>query len=105
MSDAFESAVEPQGRYGAVYERDDQTAFFYLLDLDRPNNRQIIEALNVDFLDVLPTKSPATIIWGSVRRIVGLIVGGHLVAVFDLAAPSPHGRRATNEDMGYFRKN
>jgi len=41
----YESAVQVAGRFGAVYERDDQTAYFYLLDLQKTEGRQIISAL------------------------------------------------------------
>lgn len=105
MSDAFESAIEPLGRYGAVFERDNDSSYFYLLDLERPSDLQIIEAFNVDFLDESERNAPPIVVWGSVRRIVGLLLDGRLIAIFDLAAPSPHGRRATNADMIYFGKN
>ena len=39
MIDVYESAVDQTGRFGAPFERDDETAF-YLLDLGRTQDSQ-----------------------------------------------------------------
>ena len=33
MIDVYESVTDETGRFGAVFERDDETAFFYLFDM------------------------------------------------------------------------
>jgi len=103
MIDVFESAVEPNGRYGAVFEQDNETAYFYLLDFERPEGRHIIEALNLHSLMSLTEEAPAAVVWGAMSGIVGLMVDGNAIAVFDLTIPSPNGRPAKSEDMIYFK--
>jgi len=58
MVDVYESAVEEAGRFGAVFERDDETAFFYLLDLHKQEGSQIVSAFSTDVVNNMPYDVP-----------------------------------------------
>jgi hypothetical protein len=83
---AFESAVQPQGRFGAVFERDDETAYFYLLDLHRPEGRRIIGAYWLAAVVSMPPNTGARVTWTPEGDMAGLVIEGWLIAVFDLAS-------------------
>jgi len=82
----FESAVQPQGRFGAVFERDDETAYFYLLDLRRPEGRQIIGAYGLGAVGDMPPEIDARVTWTPEGDLAGLFVGERLIAVFAIAS-------------------
>ena len=102
MIDTYESAVEPNGRFGAVFERDEETAFFYLLDLARDESNQIIEAFNAHFVAAMPADVRIDLQWSAGGEVAGLRVEGDLAAVFDLRSPGRKGRIASNEDESLF---
>jgi hypothetical protein len=82
--DIFESAVRPQGRLGAVFERDDETAHFYLLDLCRPDGHQIIGAFLLAAVVTMPPEACVRVTWTPEGDMAGLFLEGRLFAVFDL---------------------
>lgn len=100
--DVYESAIDATGRFGAVFERDDETAFFYLLDLRLPEGNQIAEAFNAHTVTQMPGETPAAVEWSSTGEVVGLHAGGALIAVFDLRNDARQGRWATDEDARLF---
>jgi len=102
MIDVYESAVDHAGRYGAVFERDDETAFFYLLDLARDEASQIVEAFNAHTVTTMPGDAPVSLQWNSSGDAVGLFVAGAIIAVFDLRSDGRKGRSATGDDEGLF---
>jgi hypothetical protein len=103
MIDVYESAVEGTGRFGAVFERDDDTAYFYLLDMRKEEAGQIIVALSVDAINEMAADVPISIKWNGSASAAGLFVSGNLLALFDLREPEPSGRCATAEDRSLFR--
>lgn len=98
MIDVYESAIDATGRFGAVFERDDETAFFYLLDLRLPEGNQIAEAFNTHTVTQMPGETPVAVEWSSAGEVVGLRVDGVLLAVFDLRIDERKGRWANDED-------
>lgn len=104
MVDICESAIDPTGRHGAVFERDDDTAFFYLLDLTRPDDNQIVEAFNAYPVTDMPTDAPVAVHWAASSEAVGLYVADRLVALFDLTGEGQLGRWATDEDRSFFAR-
>jgi hypothetical protein len=102
MIDVYESAVHQAGRYGAAFERDGETAFFYLLDLAAAEDMQIIEAFNAHTVTAMPPDVPIAVRWAVSGEAVGLYVAGELVALFDLRNDERKGRWATEEDRSLF---
>ena len=105
MIDIYESAVHAAGRWGAFYERDDETAYFYLLDLQRPADRRIISALTVDAANRISPDLPVSVRWSEAADLVGLFVDHALTAIFDARQNVPHGRIAELEDNHWFQPN
>lgn len=102
MIDIYESAVEVTGSFGAVFERDDETAFFYLLDMRKSEGRQIVSAFKVEKTDNSPSDMPVSVRWSEAAPIVGLFVNGALMAVFDLRSGDLKGRYAEDDDARWF---
>jgi len=102
--DVFESDVRPDGHFGAVFERDDETAYFYLLDLRRPTGQQTVAAYCVASAVAMPADVPARVTWTSEGDMAGLFLDGWLIAVFDLvSAPEEYeGREARPDDRSRF---
>lgn len=103
MIDVYESATDETGRFGAVFERDNETAFFYLLDMREQNGGRIISAFNAKLVTEIPADAPVSIGWNPSGVVVGLFVSGKLSAVFDLRTDTPTGRWANGEDAHLFR--
>ncbi|MDB5673322.1 MAG: hypothetical protein JWM65_304 [Sphingomonas bacterium] len=103
MIDIYESGVEAAGRFGAVFERDDETAFFYLLDMRRPEGTQIVSAFAVERANNTPADVPVSVRWSETAAIAGLFTGGVLIAVFDLRSAVAKGRYAEGADSRWFR--
>ena len=102
MIDIYESAVDRRGRYGVVFERDDDTSFLYLLDLTRSQGHQIIAVFDVRKVNAMLENASVLLEWDSVGEIAGLFIDGHLTALFDLTGEDPLGRYATSEDEARF---
>ena len=102
MIDVCESAVDPAGRFGAAFERDDETAFFYLIDLERTGDSRIVEAFNAQTVTDMPADAPVAVRWSANGEAVGLYVARNLVALFDLGKDGRKGRWATSEDASLF---
>lgn len=103
--DAFESAIQPQGRFGAVFERDDETGYFYLLDLHRSEGSQIIGAFWLAEVVAMPPNIAVRVTWTPEGDMAGLVVEGRLVAVFDLGSAQAdrcEGRAARPDERGRF---
>lgn len=102
MIDVYESATDDLGRFGAVFERDDETAYFYLLDMRKQEGNRIVSAFNTKAVTDLPADTPVSIRWSSSVAAVGLFVDGVLSAIFDLRTGDPTGRWADLEDSHLF---
>lgn len=63
MIDVYESAVEKTGRFGAVFERDDETAYFYLLGMQMSEGSQIVSAFNVEKVNRMSADLHVTVKW------------------------------------------
>jgi hypothetical protein len=88
-----------------VFERDDDTAYFYLLDMREQEGRQIISAFNAGPLTQMPADTPVSIRWSLSDAAVGLFVAGALSVVFELGVAAPTGRWANPEDGRLFPTN
>ena len=102
MIDVYESSVDHEGKYGAAFERDDETAFFYLLDLARDGGDRILEAFNAHTIPAMPADVRIDLEWTAADEAVGLRAGGNLIALFDLRNKGRKGRWATKADEGLF---
>ncbi|MCB5946117.1 DUF2251 domain-containing protein [Acidocella sp. KAb 2-4] len=105
MIDVYESAIDEVGRFGAAFERDDETAYFYLLDMRKQDGMQIISTFNAKAVTELPAGTPVSVRWSSSAAAVGLFVGGTLLAIFDLRTATPIGRWADPADNRLFPVN
>jgi Uncharacterized protein conserved in bacteria len=102
MTDVYESATDGTGLWAAVFERDDDTAYFYLLDLTQAESGKIVEAFNAEELTAMPAATPISIRWDTSGDFVGLFATGSLVAIFDIRSDGKKGRRANNDDRKLF---
>jgi hypothetical protein len=98
--DIYRSATNQDGRLGAVFEQDDQTAFFYLIDLIVSGGMRITEAFDVATL--VTTDADVDVKWNAHGNVAGLFCEGGLIAVFDVRAGAPYGRRAEADDESVF---
>ncbi|WP_295636486.1 DUF2251 domain-containing protein [Novosphingobium sp.] len=103
MVDVYESSVEAAGRFGSVFERDEETAFFYLLDLHKREGNQIVGTFRADIVNSMPVDVPVSIRWNSSGTATGLFVNGRLLAIFDLQADELKARYANGGDDDLFR--
>jgi hypothetical protein len=104
-TNAFNSAVHPEGVYAAVFERDEGTAYLYLMDLTKPVGDRIVSALPLPSIEAMNPSVPTSMRWADRRKVAGLFVEGRLIALFDLetslAAP---GRMASPGDEFWFTR-
>lgn len=100
--DVYDSAVDHRGIFGCVFERDDDTAYFYLMDMTGEESR-IILAFDAHRVTTMPGDIPTAIRFNSLDDMVGLLVNGEVLAVYDLNDPTaPEGRWATEADRRRF---
>jgi hypothetical protein len=102
--DAFASAVRADGIFGAVFERDDDTAYFYLLDMDGRDGQKIVGAFNATNC-APPGRTEVSVHWSRDGGLVGLFAGKNLLAVFEVDSDSDapkHCRMANQSDVGRF---
>ncbi len=81
-------SVGPQKPWGAVFEDDGQTAWFYALDHSRPARSRIVDAVHIyNVADVADRQAtyPTAIRWSKDGQKVGLFIEGYPRAVFDFA--------------------
>ena len=102
MLDVYESAVEASGHFGVVFERDDETAYFYLFDLRQADSVKIASAFNTNHLTELAAETPIAVRWSFSGTLAGLFVRSNLLAVFDLDSASREGCWATTDDRHHF---
>jgi hypothetical protein len=103
MIDVYESEIDDAGRFGAVFERNDQTAYFYLLDLRSERGAQVVSTFNAETITKMPANTLVSIRWSSHAAAVGLFIGGSLLAIFDLRAVPPEGRWVVSDDTFLFQ--
>jgi len=105
LSNGFESSVRQDGVFGAVFEADGETAYFYLLDTKSGDHHSIVDAY-----DVTPRlaggAAHVAVRWSSDGGLAGLFADDQLVSVFDVGSVSNErtslGRTARAEDIGRF---
>jgi hypothetical protein len=103
--DVFDSAVDHRGIYGCAFERDDDTAYFYLMDMARGEHR-IISAFNAHPVTTMPADISTSVRFSSLADMAGLLIAGEVLAVFDLRdETAPEGRWATEADRARFALN
>jgi hypothetical protein len=86
------------GRFGVVFERDDETAYFYLLDLTKQESRQIVSAFNAYSITEMPGDTPVAVKWNPLGTAAGLFVSGTLVVIFEVRSGAFEGRWASRKD-------
>ena len=72
--DVFNSALHTEGAYATVFERDEDTAYFYLLDLTKPESNRIIAALPVPSMVTMDTAARTDLRWADRGKVAGLFV-------------------------------
>ena len=103
--DIYESAVDHRGVFGCVFERDDETAYFYLIDMTESEQR-IILAFDAHLVTMMPVDIPITVRFSPLDDLAGLLVNGEVLAVYDLRdQAAPEGRWATEADQRSFDPN
>ena len=100
--DIYESAVQATGQFGVVFERDDESAYFYLLDMRKPAGHAIIASFDVGSAIRVQPHAPVRVGWSEVSSVAGLFVGGNLTAIFETQGDEPKGRFVTNKDFRLF---
>jgi hypothetical protein len=81
-------ATSPSGQYAVVFEDDGETGYFYGLDLSRPTDDPIVDALHLYSVSAVADRVhtyPIEIRWAVDRERAGLFIGGGCQAVFDFA--------------------
>lgn len=82
------------GKYGAVFEDDGETGYFYALDLSRQDN-PILEALhiyNVKNVKDRDVPSSLRIVWSRQDRQAGLWINDYPHAIFDFSGQRAYSR-------------
>ena len=100
--DIYESAIQARGQFGVVFERDDESAYFYLLDMRKPAGNAIIAALDVGPAIPIRSDAPVRVRWSEVSSVAGLFVGDVLTAIFETHGDEPKGRFVMHEDFRLF---
>jgi hypothetical protein len=109
-SDVFVAQDGPNGRYSAFFEDDGEAAYFYAVDLSRPDDTildavHIYNVANVVDRDRLSTLS---IVWSEDGAKCALLINGYPHAAFDFAAQRGYCRtnfpNFPNEAQGIWRK-
>ena len=90
MRETFESRVRADGDLAGVFENDGDTGFFYLYKVDAPEGQGIIDAVQVEVGP--PSNSDVEVFWSSDQSLVGLQLGGRLVALFDCLTGEKYSR-------------
>jgi hypothetical protein len=88
-SEQFISETRSGGDLAGVFERDSDTAYFYLYDIRAPKVLDQIHIASGEGLDDLP--STLTVRWNGDNSIVGLFIAGVLWAVFDVGRSAKAG--------------
>ncbi|WP_454887278.1 DUF2251 domain-containing protein [Sphingomonas oryzagri] len=105
MIDVYDSAVDHRGVYGCAFERDDDTAYFYLMDMTEGEHR-IISAFDVYPVTTMPADISVTVRFSSLDDMAGLLIDGEVLVVYDLGdGTAPQGRWATEADRARFAPN
>jgi hypothetical protein len=100
-----DSAVDHRGVYGCAFERDDDTAYFYLMDMTGWQHR-IISAFDVHPVTTMPADITAAVRFSSLDDMAGLLINGRVLAVYELCeGTAPLGRWATEADQTSFAPN
>lgn len=102
MIDVYESAISHDGRYGIVFERDDDTAYFYLLDLTKNEQNQLLEAFDAHIITTLSAEVSVKLEWNASDDAAGLFINGDLIAIFELRNETRKGRWANRGDKELF---
>jgi hypothetical protein len=86
-SDFFVAEDAPDGRYGAFFEEDGETAYFYAVDLSRSDDA-ILDAVHIyNIANVVDRERPSTlsIVWSEDSTKCALLINGYPHAAFDFA--------------------
>lgn len=88
-------SIGPRPPWGAVFEDDGQTGWFYALDRSKAARHRVLDALRVyDVATVRDRTSsyPAAIRWSKNGQKAGLFIEGNAHAVFDFGQRRGYGR-------------
>jgi hypothetical protein len=86
-NDNFAATAAPDGRYGAFFDDDGESAWFYALDLD--SDDLILDAVHVYNAATFPARRRHTslsIVWSLDGRKCALLLDGEPQAAFDFNA-------------------
>jgi hypothetical protein len=92
-NDAFAATAAPDGRYGAFFDDDGESAYFYALDLD--SDDLILDAVRVYEVARYPHRkrhSTLSIEWSPDGRKCALLLDGTPQAAFDFEARRGYSR-------------
>ena len=92
MEDEFSSAIRYDGRFGAVFEVDEATAYLYLLDMTAAEGGKIIHAYQVP--ERLKGDPQGEVHWSSDGDLAAVFRGDRIVAVLDLEIARKDTKRA-----------
>jgi len=86
-NDSFAATAAPDGRYGAFFDDDGESAFFYALDLD--SDELILDAVHVYDVAAIAGRKRHTsldIVWSPDGHKCALLLDGRPRAAFDFEA-------------------
>jgi len=92
-NDSFAATAAPDGRYGAFFDDDGESAYFYALDLD--SDDLILDAVhvyNVASMTGRKRHTSLSILWSPDGRKCALLLDGEPQAAFDFEAKRGFGR-------------
>jgi hypothetical protein len=101
--DVFVSAVRADGIFGAVFEHDDDTAYFYIVEMGGRDGKKIVGAFNTT--NCAPRHSETSVRWSLDGGLAGLFAGKSLLAVFEVGSNldvPKHGHMASHGDVDRF---
>lgn len=103
-TDSFAATAAPDGRYGAFFDDDGESAFFYALDLD--SDDLILDAVHVYDAAALVNRrrhSSLAIVWSPDGHKCALLLDGYPQAAFDFPAQRGFSRAHPTNSPGHAR--
>jgi hypothetical protein len=87
----FESSTRNAGDYAGVFERDNETSYFYLFNLNGRPNKKILGAIQIKHDIFEKTNSHAGVKWNRAQTKVALIFDGNAIAMFSVPNGKSYG--------------
>jgi hypothetical protein len=81
-SEIFQSSIKLDGHIAGVFEHDGEAGYFYLCDLSRPNDKQVVASIHLTSEPPDFSESQVQVTWNKSGDIVGVFIKDQLWAAF-----------------------